>query len=155
VAHKRFPHVLDAAKILRLSLDVVTAKADYRMVMRRNVEHLVNWRLRVSDQEKFDVLSRSAALVQASVFEGFGMWLIEALATGTPVVCYPLPPLQEVVNGSKFEDFVYWAEYDDREDLLKQLMRCLREGKAGSFKDRRFTMNRMIKDLACILQEIL
>lgn len=155
VAHKKFPHVLDAAKVLRMPLDTVTAKADYRMVRRRQMESLVNWRLRVSDDEKFQVLSRSAAMVQASVFEGFGMWLIEGLATGTPVVCYPLPPLREVVDGSEFEEYVYWAEYDDRQSLTKQLMRCLRENKAGTFKDTRFTMNRMIRDLACIMQEIL
>jgi len=155
VGHKKFPHVLDAAKILRLSLDVVTAKADYRMVRRRGIEHLIRWHLKVTDSEKFKILLRSAAMVQASVFEGFGMWLIEALATGTPVVCYPLPPLKEVVSGSDFEEFVYWAKYDDREDLLKQLMRCLRENKAGFRGDKRFTMNAMIRNLGCILQEIL
>jgi len=155
VGHKKFPHVLDIAKILRLSLDVVTAKADFRMVRRRSVEHLVRWHLRISDEEKFKVLLRSAAMVNSSIWEGFGMYMIEALAVGTPCVVYDFPTFHEIVDGSDFEEYVYFAEHDNRESLMKQLMRCLRERKAGFPPDKRFTMNAMIRNLACILQEIL
>jgi glycosyltransferase involved in cell wall biosynthesis len=155
VAHKRFPHVLDVAKILRLSVDVITARPDYRMVHRRDMDHLIHWRLCIPDTEKFDVLSRSAAMVNSSIFEGFGIFLIEALATGTPAVIYELPTYREVVDGSKFEEFVYFAERDNREDLMRQLMRCLREGRAGFKGDTRFNMNRLIRDLGITLQKIL
>lgn len=153
VPHKKFPHILDCAKMLGMSIDVITAKPDVRMVRHRGMEHLVRWHIQISDMEKFEILRRSAAMVNSSVFEGFGMFLIEALAAGTPAVVYDLPTYREVVG--PFSDYVYFAKRDDREDLQKQLMRCLRDGKAGFEGDKRFTMNRMIRDLAITMQKIL
>jgi glycosyltransferase involved in cell wall biosynthesis len=153
VGHKKFPHVLDAVKLLGLSVDVITAKPDVRMVKHRGVDHLVRWHLRISDAEKFEILKRSAAMVNASVFEGFGMFFIEALAAGTPPVVYRFPTYEEVVG--EFRKYTYFAKLDDREDLQVQLMKCLRDGKAGFEGDTRFSMNRMIKDLAITMQKIL
>lgn len=83
------------------------------------------------------------------------MFLIEALACATPVVCYSLPVFHEIVDGSEYERYVYFAQYGDRQDLSAQIMRCLRENFAGRFKrDYRFGMNMMMLTLARVLQVV-
>jgi glycosyltransferase involved in cell wall biosynthesis len=58
------------------------------------------------DQRELAELYRGAAcLVQASRYEGFGLPVLEAMASGTPVVAVPEPALQEVAG-----DAAVWAE---------------------------------------------
>ena len=49
----------------------------------------------------FHILSASNALVQPSVFEGFGLASAEALACGIPVISTTLPSIAEVVQDKK------------------------------------------------------
>lgn len=50
----------------------------------------------VSDEELSALMTGAAALVFPSLFEGFGMPLVEAMAVGTPVVCSDATSLPEV-----------------------------------------------------------
>jgi glycosyltransferase involved in cell wall biosynthesis len=50
----------------------------------------------VSDEEYGQVLSTATALVSASLNEGFGLPLIEAMAGGTPVVVSDIPIFREI-----------------------------------------------------------
>lgn len=52
----------------------------------------------VDEAEKARLLRRCCALVQGSLFEGFGLPVLEALQAGAPVVCSDLPPLREVAG---------------------------------------------------------
>ena len=53
-----------------------------------NVSKQVFFLGRVSDEEKFQLLSASDIYVSSSQHEGFGIVFLEAMATGLPVVCY-------------------------------------------------------------------
>lgn len=154
--HKRFSHAVDAVKPLGLHLHVVTAQAEPGLVDGRDMSDYVTFHRRVSDKVKFQVISNSLFLISASIWEGFGMFIIEALACSTPVVCYSFPTFHEIVDGSEYERYVYFAKYGDRGDLMGQAMRCMRDGYAGVFEpDTRFGMNRMMMKLGGILEEIL
>lgn len=53
----------------------------------------------VSEDEYAGLLGRATALVTASRDEGFGLPLVEAMQSGTPVVCSDLPVFREVTGG--------------------------------------------------------
>lgn len=153
--HKKLPHAIDAVKPFGFHLDVVTARADNQLINRRDMREYATFHVGVSDEEKFEILLRSRFLIMPSTWEGFGMPIVEALACETSVVCYDFPTFREVVNGSEVEKYVYFARYNDREDLARQVAQCVRQGFSGRFEaDRRFGMNRMMMRLAQILQRI-
>ncbi|HEX2301430.1 MAG TPA: glycosyltransferase family 1 protein [Pseudonocardiaceae bacterium] len=53
----------------------------------------------LADRELRSVMAGAAALVLPSHDEGFGLPVLEAMATGTPVVCSDIPALREVAGG--------------------------------------------------------
>ncbi len=81
----------------------------------------------VSDEELSALMTGATALVFPSLFEGFGMPLVEAMAVGTPIVCSNVTSLPEVGG----EAALY---FDPRrpEDMAQALARLLDEpGLAG------------------------
>ena len=57
--------------------------------------HLTGW---VSDAELQSLVAGAAVLAFPSLYEGYGLPPLEALACGTPVVCSDLPVLREVLG---------------------------------------------------------
>jgi glycosyltransferase involved in cell wall biosynthesis len=55
---------------------------------------------RVAREELDATVAGAEALVFPSLFEGFGLPVLEAMAAGVPVVCSDLPPLREVAGGA-------------------------------------------------------
>ncbi len=52
----------------------------------------------VDEQEKRRLLRSCRAVVQCSLFEGFGLPVLEAMQAGAPVVCSELPPFRELAG---------------------------------------------------------
>lgn len=153
--HKKLPHAIDAVKPFGLHLDIITARADSHLIESRDMRDYATFHIGVDDVQKFSILMRSRFLIFPSTWEGFGMPVVEALACKTPVICYDFPTFREVVNGNDLARYVYFARYEDREDLNAQVARCVREGYSGRFAaDTRFGMNQMMVRLAKFLQTI-
>lgn len=131
VKHKNFDHVLKACKHLGIPLKVI-ASVDgvnaWKMIRDLDMEKQVELHMKVSDKKKFEIIRGARVLVNASKFEGFGMWYIEALACGVPTVCYDYPTIREIQEYAKATN-VYYADWDNPVSFEKQLDKAYREQK--------------------------
>jgi len=86
----------------------------------------VKFRGRVTDQELSTLYANSTCLVCPSVYEGFGMTILEGLASGVPVVASAIPPHREVAG-----DAAVWFESGNPDDLSRVLQQLF----SGRIKD--------------------
>ncbi|MBI2309864.1 glycosyltransferase family 4 protein [Candidatus Collierbacteria bacterium] len=77
---------------------------------------------RVSEEKKWELLSKSHIHVLPSAIEGFGLVTIEALSVGTPVVNADIPINKEVLNGSKGGLLYELGDYVDLSEKLEELL---------------------------------
>lgn len=99
VAIKAFSKVLKVHKNATLSI-VGTGESYYelrQLVEELGVSNAVTFHGRVTEKEKARLLSQSWAALQPSQMEGWGITVIEANATGTPVIASRVNGLQDSV----------------------------------------------------------
>ncbi len=91
----------------------------------------------ISEQEKWFILSRAEALVFPSLYEGFGLPVLEAMACGCPVIASSVTSLPEIVANAGLLVYPYntadWAgavEAVINDDHLR--LRLSRDGKEQS-----------------------
>jgi glycosyltransferase involved in cell wall biosynthesis len=104
---KHYEHAILAAKLARkhrkdLKLYIVgdgpLRPALEQKIREENLEDAVKLLGNVDEQEKLELLARAEALIHLGYPEGFAIVVIEALATGTPVIAYDISPINEVVK---------------------------------------------------------
>lgn len=119
--HKNLPHVLEAIKDTDLELHIITSVdgigfdqmlKDYGMEKRV----VIHWF--ASDKEKFEIIKKSKVMINGATFEGFGMWLAEALACGVPCVCYDYPTFREIAGENN--ELALFADWNNPTDLKSQ-----------------------------------
>lgn len=74
----------------------------------------------VADQTLCALYNASAGLLYPSLYEGFGIPLLEAAACGTPVVASDIPSTREVLG-----DLAHWFAAEDGEGLVEALTAAL------------------------------
>jgi glycosyltransferase involved in cell wall biosynthesis len=80
----------------------------------------VRWTGYVADAELARLYSVASVLVLPSRYEGFGLPVVEAMASGTPVVCSDIPVLREVAG-----DAAAFVGLDDAAALSAALQKVL------------------------------
>lgn len=146
VQHKNFDHVVKACKNLGLRLKVISSVDGINastLVDKLGMRNKVEFHMKISDREKFEMIKKARVLVNASKFEGFGMWFIEALACGIPTVCYKYPTIEEIKNFVK-ADNVYMADWDNPVSFEEQLKKAYEEEKYSPMIDT-FNFESMLK----------
>jgi glycosyltransferase involved in cell wall biosynthesis len=101
---------LDAATAAGLPLVVVGPEKDATLAseLRRRGARLEGY---VATERLAELYRGAACLVQASRYEGFGLPVLEAMASGTPVVAVPDPAVREVAgDAAVFVDEMQLAE---------------------------------------------
>lgn len=82
---------------------------------------------KISDEEKYEEISRAKYLLFPSYFEGYGIPPVEAMYFNTRCVAYDLPVIREVCG-----DGVTYCKYGDTEDMKQQLIKLIQENKEYS-----------------------
>lgn len=78
------------------------------------------FKIRVSDEEKFKEIKRARLMFFPSYFEGYGYPPVEALYCGTPCVAYDLPVLRETCG-----DGIIYAKVGDIDDFKAKIKYAL------------------------------
>jgi glycosyltransferase involved in cell wall biosynthesis len=71
-----------------------------RLARQLHVADRIVWLETVARQDLVMLLQAAGGLIQPSVYEGFGLPVLEAMACGCPVVASDIPPLREVTAGT-------------------------------------------------------
>ncbi|WP_269604066.1 glycosyltransferase family 4 protein [Prochlorococcus marinus] len=69
-----------------------------KLIDEYNLGHLCIWKGWIDDDEKLSLLNECQALIIASLWEGFGLPALEAMACGTPVIASEIGALREVMG---------------------------------------------------------
>ena len=128
---KNFPRLIEAYALLpdeiRVKHPLVIAggrgwknREIFEMVHRRGVEHQVKYLGYVPDADRAPLLREASLFVLPSLYEGFGMPVLEAMACGTPVVTTPGGALPEVGG-----DAVLYVDPLDQEGIGRGILSIL------------------------------
>jgi len=109
---------LESAAAVGLPLVVVGPEKDAALAaeLRRRGARLEGY---VETKHLADLYRGAACLVQSSLYEGFGLPVLEAMASGTPVVALPDPALREVAGEA--------AVFVEEDQLADGIRRALTE----------------------------
>jgi glycosyltransferase involved in cell wall biosynthesis len=141
---------LEAAKELRMQLIVVGPEKEATLAneLRRLGADLRGY---VEKSELAWLYRGAAALVVPSRYEGFGLPVLEAMASGTPVVAAPDPALVEVAGDA--------AVYADQGDLSGAILHALDRRQelraAGILRASRFTWAEAARRTVGVYRELL
>ena len=141
---------LEAAKAVGLPLVVVGPAKDPELAeeLRRRGARLEGY---VATERLAELYRGAACLVQSSRYEGFGLPVLEAMASGTPVVAVPDPALREVAGDAAI--FVEEAELAD--GIRRALAERDRLVAAGLERARAFSWRAAAERTLAVYREIL
>ncbi|OQB05604.1 MAG: UDP-D-galactose:(glucosyl)lipopolysaccharide-1,6-D-galactosyltransferase [bacterium ADurb.Bin212] len=131
VKHKKFQDCVKACKENNIKLKVIASVngiGAQKIVKELEAESIVEFHLRVDDKTKFEMIKKASVVINGSIFEGFGMFVAEAIACGTPFVGYDYPTFREIRDYSK-ADNIYLAKFGDSNDLSNKLKQAIEEKK--------------------------
>jgi glycosyltransferase involved in cell wall biosynthesis len=131
VRHKHFEDVVSAVSKTKMRLKVISSISGMNYMQYVNqfgMRDRTDFLWKIDDNQKFDVIAKSRGVIVASVFEGFGMFVAEAIACGVPFIGYDYPTFREIRDFAK-ADNIYLAQTKNPFDLGRKLQQALREKK--------------------------
>jgi glycosyltransferase involved in cell wall biosynthesis len=116
--------------------------------------HLIGY---VSDEQLHALYSSASVYVHPSLFEGFGLTILEAMASGCPVVTSNVSSLPEVAGDAALLVDPY--DVDDIAEAIKSLCSdsslATDFAKRGRARAKAFTWERCAEQVACIYQNVI
>lgn len=120
---KNLERLIKAFKLLELQAPdlklVIVGKNDWRMEeitkSVSNLESKIIFTGFISEEAKQNLIKQASALVFPSIYEGFGLPIVEANVLGTPVVCSDIPSFREVAA----ESAIFFNPLDEQDMAAK------------------------------------
>lgn len=126
-----------------------------RLAESLHIRERVVWLSEVARPDVVALIQAAEALLQPSIYEGFGLPMLEAMACGCPVVASDIPPFREVTGGAALlfpaEDVAKFG------DALRELVRSpalrdsLRQQSLGRARD--FSWDRCARETLEVYHE--
>jgi glycosyltransferase involved in cell wall biosynthesis len=109
----------------------------------------------VTEAEYAEILSDAHALVTASLEEGFGLPLVEAMQAGVPVICSDIDIFHEVVGeGGLFFDPHSKQDFADKTRQLQKSKLRSEMIKKGKAQAKKFTWKKSARSLDNLIQQL-
>jgi len=169
VFYKNLQVVIKALKLLKEKFSeinlIIIGKGPYRihlekLVEQYNLQKNVTFMGHVSDEEKNQIIASSQALVFPSLFEGFGLVILEAFMQKKPVLVSDIRPLSDIVEHKKTGLVI--SPYDENawatamEAIIKDSLTAARIGSEGRKEiDEKYSLKHMEEKLEKMYKEIL
>lgn len=106
---KNIPILIEALKNLDVKLVLAGNRKAHnfdqkidRTIEKHNLNDKVVFPGWIDEEDKVALLQSADCFVFPSVYEGFGIPVVEAMAAGIPVVCSEIPVLREIAQGAAF-----------------------------------------------------
>jgi glycosyltransferase involved in cell wall biosynthesis len=93
-----------------------------RLVRRLRIDNRIQIRSSVEAEELIALYSRAEALVFPSLYEGFGLPVLEAMACGCPVLCSNVTSLPEVTG-----DAALYFKPEDKDEIANAMRQVLED----------------------------
>lgn len=113
------------------------------------IEKRVKFTGYISEKEKIILLNKARVYVQPSIYEGFGLPVLEAMACGTPVVCGKNSSFPEIAG-----DAATYADVTNINDLADKILKIKKTGKEMA-QARKFNWEKTAEETYEVYQKIL
>ena len=115
--HRTLLHAIAKLPHLNISLDIIGSGEEEQtlkdIVAKANIENIVKFRGSMSQEELHLQLKEYDLLVQPSLFEGFGLTVVEAMAARVPVLVSSIDSLTDVIGNGRYGQSFIKADSDD------------------------------------------
>jgi len=168
VFYKNIQVVIRALKLVKEKFPkinlIIIGKGPYRnylekLVEKYSLQNNVIFKGHVSEDEKNRLLAESQALVFPSLFEGFGLVILEAFMQKKPALVSDIRPLSDIVEHQKTgliispKDEKKWAE--SLEKIISDPVNASSMGEAGRrVVEEKYNLKKMQKSLEQMYHEI-
>lgn len=159
--YKNFEFLIRQLGGLKLNIGLVCfggpkfSREEILLISREGLQSSVEW-IGGGDGKLIELYFNCRCLVICSLMEGFGLPIIEAMVTGTPVVCPDLPVFREV---SKGRGFFYSGPKDFPDMLRRGLVFKERANNSKAINDlvkvgESYTVEKMVESTLKVYEEV-
>jgi glycosyltransferase involved in cell wall biosynthesis len=169
VEYKRVQDIIQAIALVKSSFADINLKivgiGPYKseleqLVKKENLIENVEFCGRISGTDELvSVLKQSHIFVLGSTVEGFGMVIIEAMASGIPFIAADIPAIREITNGGQGGFLVPPASPDKIAEKMKMLLmnpeQYIEKTREGAGIVKQYDWNNIAKSLNEVVKELI